>query len=316
MSNILYSIITPVYNRADCVLRCLESVSMQLSANVGIEHIIVDDGSKDESYSIIYDYAIKHPHVRLYKFEINKGTNAARNKAISEAKGLFCILLDSDDYFTKDAINFIENVRHNNQYYSHFLFTPSDRKEEFDHYFNQHINQKDFSYIDFLSGKITGDFIHVISTDLFLKYPFYEKVRIQEELTFLKIYREEKRILFTNHIVTIRERLRHDSVTKETLRVNDNHILLNKEGLLYYINNFKKDLIANHLRNILNIKYSRLLEDTLLLSEYKEAKKVIYAMKENNIHASLIIRAVYSLRIGWMYKIMLKYYLKFKYRNW
>ena len=55
-NKIKYSIITPVYNRADCIMRCMVSVSksMQfLNGGGNIEHVIVDDGSSDATCSII-----------------------------------------------------------------------------------------------------------------------------------------------------------------------------------------------------------------------------------------------------------------------
>lgn len=316
MKDIQYSIITPVFNRADCIIRCMDSVSSQLVSNVGYEHIIVDDGSIDETYSIVIEYALQHPHVHHFQFDKNKGTNAARNKAISMAKGNYCILLDSDDYFTKDAIATIERVRLGNPGYSHFLFTPSDRGEEVFKYVDSNQYQREFLYEDFLSGVVFGDFIHVIKTDNLLKHPFYEAVRIQEYLTLMKIYREEKKLLFANYIVTIRERMRHDSVTKESLRVNDKHIQLNKEGIEFFLNNFKRDLVENNLYNLLSQKYSRLLENMLLLSQYKEAEEVMNTMNIENIHVPLTLKMTYQLRIGWLYKLMLKYYLKWKYRHW
>ena len=316
MVDLMYSIITPVYNRHDCILRCMESVSSQINTNIGIEHIIVDDGSTDDTYSIIKEYALKHPHIRHYKFNKNKGTNAARNHAISNAKGVFCILLDSDDYFTPDAIEYIEKTREDSPDYSHYLFTPDDRKEQLNSYCNSNQLQREFEYIDFLSGSISGDFIHIVKTEIFNKYPFLESVRIQEHLTFLKIYREEGRLLFTNHIVTIRERKRHDSVTKETLRIDDKRIRLNKEGIEYYLKNYKDDLKKYHFDNILKKNYVRLFENMLLLSQYDEARNLLSTMYEENIHLPSRMRVVYLTKTGWLYKNMLKFYLKWKYRNW
>lgn len=102
-----YSIITPVYNRADCVARCLDSVIRNLQWGVELEHIVVDDGSHDETPKIVQNYADKHPHIKFIPFSQNRGTNAARNAAIAAATGEYCIILDSDDYFVNEAINFI-----------------------------------------------------------------------------------------------------------------------------------------------------------------------------------------------------------------
>ena len=312
----MYSIITPVYNRDDCILRCMESVSLQISDSIGIEHIIVDDGSSDNTYSIIKEYASKNPHIHHHRFNQNKGTNAARNYAISCARGVSCILLDSDDYFTPEAIKNIEKVRINNPNYSHYLFTPSYREELINTNSNSHLLQKEFQYKDFISGSISGDFTHVIKTNVLKKFPFLESVRIQEYLTFLKIYREEGKLLFTNYVVSIIDHLRHDSVTKETLRIDDRRIILNKAGLLYYIKNYKDDLKKFHFDYILKKNYVRLFENMLLLSQYDEARNLLSTMNKENIHLPFRMRLVYLSKTGWLYKRMLKFYLKWKYRNW
>jgi glycosyltransferase involved in cell wall biosynthesis len=50
-----FSIITPVYNRANCIQRCIESVACQHYDN--IEHWIIDDGSTDDTATIVEQLA-------------------------------------------------------------------------------------------------------------------------------------------------------------------------------------------------------------------------------------------------------------------
>lgn len=93
------SIITPVYNRADCIMRCMESVTNSCKSILihggknahTIEQVIVDDGSKDDTPAIVREYRKGHPHVRFIEFTKNRGTNAARNAAIATAQGLYLI---------------------------------------------------------------------------------------------------------------------------------------------------------------------------------------------------------------------------------
>src|SRR5574344_1490748 len=126
-----FSIITPVYNREDCIKRCLDSVIENLRWGISIEHIVVDDGSKDKTPQIIDQYAKKYEHIKFFLFSQNRGTNAARNKAIEVASGDFCIILDSDDYFVNDAIKIINENIELFSGYKHYLFTPNDRAEYF-----------------------------------------------------------------------------------------------------------------------------------------------------------------------------------------
>jgi glycosyltransferase involved in cell wall biosynthesis len=89
-----FSVIIPVYNRAETVLPTLESVRAQTFRD--FECIVVDDGSKDgEELRELVD-AIADPRFRYVRRE-NGGASAARNTGIDQAKGEFVAFLDSDD---------------------------------------------------------------------------------------------------------------------------------------------------------------------------------------------------------------------------
>lgn len=218
-----YSIITPVYNRQDCILRCLESVAKCVAScgETSLEHIIVDDGSSDDSLKIAIEFSKNHPYVRCISFDSNKGTNAARNAAIKAAKGKWCVILDSDDYFVETAIHDIKTTMQANPDYGHYMFAADDM---LDFYEKTDLlrgkKQVVLSYKDFLSGNVSGDFIHVCNTDVLKKYPFDENIRIHEGIFFLMFYREVQKMLFTDIVVTIRERQRGDSVSRDTFRTN------------------------------------------------------------------------------------------------
>ena len=62
MSSTILSIIIPIYNAEAYLIRCLDSITMQtekLYENT-VEVICVDDGSKDDSLSILNKYAAEH----------------------------------------------------------------------------------------------------------------------------------------------------------------------------------------------------------------------------------------------------------------
>jgi glycosyltransferase involved in cell wall biosynthesis len=87
----LVSVIIPTYNRAYIVGHAVDSVLAQTYSN--IEIIIVDDGSTDDTRSVIakYDSRVRYAH------QNNGGVPAARNHGFSLARGEFIALLDSDD---------------------------------------------------------------------------------------------------------------------------------------------------------------------------------------------------------------------------
>ena len=93
----LISIVIPTYNYAAFLPKALASVFNQTYYN--FEIIIIDDGSDDDTRSIIPDL----PQVKYYHQE-NKGLAAARNAGIKKAEGAYLVFLDADDWLEKDAL--------------------------------------------------------------------------------------------------------------------------------------------------------------------------------------------------------------------
>ena len=98
------SIIVPVYNVQDYVLRCLRSLGRQKYRD--IEIIIVDDGSIDESGRICDDFAKHEKRAKVFHKK-NGGLSDARNFGMKKASGELVAFVDSDDYVDE---NYIERM--------------------------------------------------------------------------------------------------------------------------------------------------------------------------------------------------------------
>lgn len=96
--------ILPVYNTAHYLSECLDSILFQ---PVNKEIIVIDDGSTDESLSIILDYQHKHKEIFLLR-QHNEGLSSSRNKALKIAKGEYISFIDSDDYLIGDIAPVLE----------------------------------------------------------------------------------------------------------------------------------------------------------------------------------------------------------------
>ena len=96
-----FSVIIPVYNVEKYVEKCLKSIDNQSYQR--FEAIIVNDGSKDKSDSIIKKY-IKGKKQFIYLTKENGGLSDARNFGIKYASGDYIIFLDSDDYIEQDLL--------------------------------------------------------------------------------------------------------------------------------------------------------------------------------------------------------------------
>jgi len=105
---ILFSILITAYNRQNFIADAIESVIRSPSDQ--IEIIIVDDGSKDNTPSIISGYAGKDSRIRFYRNEKNLGDYQNRNKAASYAKGEYLMYVDSDDMLKEDTLSNLSDV--------------------------------------------------------------------------------------------------------------------------------------------------------------------------------------------------------------
>lgn len=97
----LISIIIPLYNKEENISRTIDSV-LNLKYN-NWELIIIDDGSTDDSASIVQVF-LSDDRIRYIKKK-NGGVSSARNLGIKEARGEWIIFLDADDYFLPNALD-------------------------------------------------------------------------------------------------------------------------------------------------------------------------------------------------------------------
>lgn len=88
------SMIVPVYNAENYIRRCVDSILSQTFQN--FELILVDDGSPDNCGAICDEYAAKDSRIRVIH-QKNQGQAAARNRAVTEARGEWICFVDSDD---------------------------------------------------------------------------------------------------------------------------------------------------------------------------------------------------------------------------
>lgn len=316
-----YSIITPVYNREDCIARCIESILRQKNLNEldgEIEHIIINDGSNDSTDAICKKYAKKNNIIKYISFSENKGTNAARNAGIKIASGTFCIILDSDDYFVDNAISIINKTIISRPNYRHYMFAPNDI--DYGKSILSGYKEKELSYQDFLSGQITTGFIHCIDSNIMKSFPFDEYIRIHEGVFFLSFYKESQKMLFTNKIVTIRERGRSDSVTLDAVRTKKIFIKRTLKADEIMISQFGHDMNLYKCNDMLSKLYINMYDNYLLLGAYKKIIQLsnLYQKEYTSCilksHKLKILQILYFLRLGIFYRYLLQVYLIIKYK--
>ena len=96
-----FSIIIPTYNVEQYIARALESCINQTFGD--IEILVVDDRGCDKSVEIAKEYARLDSRIQILSNPSNLGTFASRLKGIKQARGLYVLMLDADDYLTPNA---------------------------------------------------------------------------------------------------------------------------------------------------------------------------------------------------------------------
>ena len=102
--DIKVSVVMPIYNAGDYLTRAIGDVLRQSLTE--LELICVNDGSTDNSLSIIKSFMKKDQRIKLINQQ-NAGTSVARNVGIEAACGQYIIFLDADDFYEKDLLKLL-----------------------------------------------------------------------------------------------------------------------------------------------------------------------------------------------------------------
>lgn len=184
------SILTATYNRANLLKNLYESLIENSKEGLEIEWLIMDDGSTDDTKQVVEKF-IEEKKIQIkYDKQENQGKMTALNNLTSKVSGDVMIECDSDDYFSKNAFNIIE--------------------EEF----NKNKNRKDIYAICFLKydlhGKNIGNNFKNSETTMFDLY-FKEGENGEKSLVYFSNIRKQYRYkLEKNEKFGTEARLHHE----------------------------------------------------------------------------------------------------------
>lgn len=94
------SIIVPIYNVEEYLAECLKS--LYKISSLRYEVILVNDGSKDNSYKIMEEFKNLYPNKTIIINKENGGLSSARNAGLRAARGKYISFIDSDDFIDTD----------------------------------------------------------------------------------------------------------------------------------------------------------------------------------------------------------------------
>ncbi|WP_411691415.1 glycosyltransferase family 2 protein [Acinetobacter gandensis] len=143
-----------LYNKENYIVECVNSILAENSYDIEIEVCIVDDGSTDNSYNLVIDNFKNNNFVKIYKFEENRGKNAAYNKAFNLSTGNYICIFGADDIVvpgrTKGMLQL--SIKSNKAVYGGLLIKNSDLSMELDRKIPKLPNYYSISMFNFLSG--------------------------------------------------------------------------------------------------------------------------------------------------------------------
>lgn len=145
------SVLIPVYNASEYLNESISSILNQSFRD--IELICVNDGSKDNSLSMLNDFAAKDSRVKVIDKE-NGGCGSARNRALEEAKGEYVYFFDPDDIVEENALELAYDSAIKNDsdlviFKANIFDSNGISNKEIFFYYDQSINENQFGSLSF-----------------------------------------------------------------------------------------------------------------------------------------------------------------------
>lgn len=296
-----FSLITPVYNRADYIRDCIQSVVDQMDNFTDFEHIIVDDGSTDNTLEIIRLYEKRCGFIKTISYEKNAGVNYARNRGIEKACGEFIIFLDSDDTLNSGILRTINEAILEDLHYNHFFFRVSSNKIE-------NVSKREIGFKELLLEAVEGDFLHVVRASFLKEQLFFEQFRAFEVLNWLRVVQKTQPVLDIP-IQAVSVRIGdNDSLSQRTYKSTNRNVLIEnfKAKRMYldmYGDELKKYSVKAFYKKVLLLFLTGARADlyaanTSLIKEltpYSSLQKV-FLIFFNNRAFSFLVRKAYSFK--------------------
>ncbi len=201
------SVIIPVYNAGKFLTECIDSILAQTKDSIQI--VIVNDGSKDDSPSIIKAYAEKYPNIKAIMQE-NSGVEKARAVGYQNAEGDYIGWIDADDIAKPDMFEKLYKLAITEN--ADFVYCDYE-------FFPQKVSTKSKWFKEY-KGVIDGDFIdrNTQCWNTLVKRELYEKVHIDEllikytEYCWIAAILAAEKIAYTNEEL-YRYRVGHSSIS-------------------------------------------------------------------------------------------------------
>lgn len=306
MQKIKFSIIIPVYNTEKYLEKCLKSVFNQVYE--AYEVIIVNDGSSDNSETIIFKYKEKYKNIKYIKQE-NKGLSIARNIGLINAVGEYIIWLDSDDALVENALTLLsELIKEKPDVVINRISSYSEKNNkitECNYKFNVEptcsTREEVQKYLCHLKGFWFAAWCFISKREFLIKnkIEFMPNIYHEDELWSATLLCKANFFVFNNNCYYINTSMRQDSIIFSKNIKKDFDLLLVVKELFYSAKREEKNkkFLQHRILRLLYSVYKRIKlsvneEKTVELEkEFNILSKNIYSNRIN------IIKVLFKLRL-------------------
>ena len=281
------SVISPVYNRKNDIIKFLKSIQYQNFEN--LELILVDDCSIDDTLEIIKNYTYKDKRIKIIKNKKRKGTFLARNIGVVYSKGKYILIPDPDDIIINNILSKCYKLAEKYQYdIIRFIIYDGNKKVRFNNLNNNieksEVNQPKLStFIFYINNELKINDFNIYNK--FIKKDIYiislislNKFYLRMYMTFYEdqiinyiLHRTAKSLIFIENIgyYYLGNIM---SITKNVFKSNK-IIMLFTFIYLKFIFEYSKNL--KYEKDMANTIFSKLLKNL-------EKFKILFKINNNN----------------------------------
>ena len=249
------SLIVPVYNVENYIIECLNSIVKIIPSDGSTEVIIINDGSPDNSITLIENYILNLNDNIKNNFHIlsqeNRGLSGARNTGINNAKGRYLAFLDSDDVLQGDFFNdILAIIKKHNPDIVEFRAIRFDDNGNTSNFFPKLFDDGFYDLDQKIWKKLCNrsawfSWLRVYNKNLFDDIRFPEGKNYEDAYTTPYIYLKAKNIYFCNNEY-IGYRINPNGITATKSIKNINDIGGAAEKLIGFFN-YKPELSSSFI---------------------------------------------------------------------
>ena len=314
------SIIVPVYQVEKYIRACVESIFRQGLEEELFDVILVNDGTRDESFERIADIIQQHKNISVIEQE-NQGLSAARNTGLEKATGDYVLFLDSDDVLVDNTLKpMLQDLE---QHKPDLLVAGFIKLENLEQYTHLPIPKADYRSYKLTSSDL---FINNLNPrECYVWRTLYRREFLNEnDLRFIsgiyfedvpfttECYLKAQNCLRTNHIFYI-YRQRPDSIVSA---INKRKVMDFHQGIAHLWKIRKTmTLSRNEQRKLMDIIFATFSVETWYITHspelLAERKDFVKDLKEQ-VPDLCFTNGMKQRFISLMFKLMPSLYLKIK----